>query len=506
MKKSIKILSITLCALGFCFLFGSCKAKDQQMYNHYQMEIFYDDTAKSLTGKETVTYINQSDSVLDNLCFHLYPSAFRQGSKQSVVSLLNYTSCFYNGTSYGGITVDKVTVDVNDAKFSICGEDENILMVELPKKLSPQESIILHIEFSVTLPNANHRFGYGENTINIANFYPIACVFEDGEFMTKGYNCNGDPFYSQSANYDVTINYPSNLTIAHTGKLVEKQEYKNKIQNGHSYSEQDYTKSVITAQRVRDFAFVLSSKFKTAQASVDGTQITYFFYNDENFEKSLQTAVDSVKTFNKLFGKYAYDTLAVAKTNFVHGGMEYPNLVYIADSLDNYTDYQNVIVHEIAHQWWYNMVGSNAFDNGWQDEGLTDYSTAIFYEHNPQYNRSKDNIILNGIRNYAFFTDVYSSVYGKLDTSMTRALDEYPTDPEYVYIAYVKSMLMFDSLRAFMGDKDFFEGARDYFQTYCFKIASPQDMIACFQKHSKKDVEAFFDSWLGGKVLIISAS
>lgn len=506
MKKIFKVISFAavLCCLSLSILLCGCSQTSSEIkYNHYQIEIFYDDQEKTLSCTQTTSYVNQSDCELDNVCFHLYPSAFRQGAKQSVVSLLNYSTCFYNGTSYGDIQVNKVLVDNQEVTINICGEDENILKVDLNKKLSPQEEIEIYIEFDVTIPNANHRFGYGKNTINIANFYPIACVFEDGEFMTKGYNSNGDPFYSQSSNYDVVIKYPSDLTIAHTGRAQNKSnfDYVSKLEQTDVLLA--YSQIEIKAEKVRDFAFVLSEKYLSTQTVVDNTQITYYYYDDETPEKGLQTAVDAVKTFNKLFGKYAYDTLAVAKTNFVHGGMEYPNLVYITDSLEDYSDYQNVIVHEIAHQWWYNMVGSNAYDNGWQDEGLTDYSTALFYENNPQYNRSKDTIILNGIRNYTFFTEVYSSVYGTLDTSMTRSLDQYPTDPEYVYISYVKSMIMFDSLRQFMGDKDFFDGVKYYFDSYCYKIARPEDMIACFQKQSNKDVEAFFDSWLQGKVIIV---
>ena len=498
-----KILVLLICCISVFVLFG-CDKQQKAEYNTYTMEIVYNDFEKSLLGTESVLYVNNSDSVLDFVCFHLYPTAFRQGSNQSVVSLNEYKSCYYNGASYGDIRIDNVYIENQTSDFEICGEDENILKVYLKQSLQPQQNVLIEIDFFVKLPNINHRFGYGENTINIANFYPIACVYEDGEFFDKGYNSNGDPFYSQIANYNVKITFPSNLTIAHSGNLKNSSVLQYDFNTEDKTISTECKKIEISAEKVRDFAFVLSEKFQVISDCQDQTQIYYFYYNDTKPDTSLKTAQDALKTFNQMIGKYPYTTLSVVESNFVHGGMEYPNLVYISDGITNYEDYQNVIIHEIAHQWWYNLVGSNAFDNGWQDEGLTDYSTAVFYEKNPEYSRTKDNIILNATRNYSFFVDVYSSVYDNLDTSMTRPLDEYSTSPEYVYIAYVKSMLMFDSLRNLIGDTKFFNGLNIYFENYCFKEAKPEQMIECFEKASNLDLESFFCAWLDGKVIIIS--
>ena len=144
---------------------------------------------------------------------------------------------------------------------------------------------------------------------------------------------------------------------------------------------------------MRDFAAVLSKKFEVKKEKVGATEVAYYYYDDEQADASFNTAVKALKTFNEMIGKYPYKTLSVVKTNFVHGGMEYPNLVYISENLNNYEDYTNVIVHEIAHQWWYGVVGNNAYANGWMDEGLTEYTTALFYEFNKEYNIKKDDVI-----------------------------------------------------------------------------------------------------------------
>ncbi len=477
----------------FCLSFVGCKNnKPNATISTYLLDLTYEHENKCLIGEENLTYVNNYNDPLNELCFHLYANAFREGSKQNVVSLSNYTQAYPNGTSYGHIEIENVLLNDKNWEYEICGIDENILKISFDQPLYPNSTCNVKISFKVFLPNINHRFGYGENTVNFGNFYPIACVFENGEFMTKPYSSNGDPFYSQMSNYEVTIKYAEQLILASTGEVLSEEK------------EEGFKKTKILAKNVRDFAMVLSEKFEVLTKQVGNTKVMYYYYSDKQSQDSLETSCCALQTFTELIGEYPYSTLSVVEANFVHGGMEYPNLVYISDNLPSYEDYTNVIVHEIAHQWWYNLVGSNAFNNGWQDEGLTDYTTAMFYEKNPSYNVDKDKIIHNGIKSYAFFVDIYTSVYKELDTSMTRALDEYNTEPEYVYMAYVKSMLMFDSLRSLIGDKNFFSGLKLYFETYKFKEASPEQMIACFEKASKKELESFFKSWLEGKILIVT--
>ena len=89
---------------------------------------------------------------------------------------------------------------------------------------------------------------------------------------------------------------------------------------------------------------------------------------------------------------------------------------------------------------------------------------------------------------------------------MNRSLNEYTNENEYVYIAYVKGMLFFDSLRKLIGDTDFFAGLNLYFKTYSFQNAQPYDMIWAFERVTNMDLESFFASWIEGKVILMSAA
>lgn len=495
MKKYLSLLVLFLLSI---FLFGCDGSLNLASKNIdvYEMEIVFDDENKKLNICQNVTYINNTEYALDKLCFHLYPNAFRENALQKVISLNSFTKAYPNGESFGNIQIESVFLGndkSNAISFQIGGYDENILTVPLSNKLFPDEKIDLQMNYVVTLPNANHRFGYGQNTVNVANFYPIACVIEDGKFVESPYSSNGDPFYSNCANYNISLTIPKEYVCANTGNVVDE-----KINDNEKIIK-------ISAKVVRDFAFVLSKEFNVISEEINDINVKYYYFDDEFAEKSLNTSVLAVKTYSDLFGNYPYLTLSVVQANFVHGGMEYPNLVYIANGLSSYEDYTNVIVHEIAHQWWYGVVGNDEYNNAWQDEGLTDYSTALFYKYNPSYEVDFDVLMSNGVKTYSFYAEVYASVYKQIDTSMNRSLDEYTNENEYVYIAYVKGMLLFDSLQNLIGKENFFAGLRLYFKLYAYKNAQPYDLVYAFERVTNMNLESFFYSWIDGKVIIMKS-
>ena len=464
----------------------------EENLNCYQMEITFDNQNMTLSGKETVTYFNNSDNAFSSLYFHLYPNAFREGANVKVVSSNNFDKAYPNGISFGSIDIKNVYNDNQVFKFKIAGEDQNILQVDLLEDLYPDENVEIKIDFDVKLPNVNHRFGFGENTINLGNFYPIACVYEDGKgFFTKTYHSNGDPFYSDVANYEVEFKCNKDLIVATSGIITNKLEEENEM----VYS--------IKGEKIRDFCMVLSNNFEKVSAKVDNVTVNYFGYlSDADLNENLNFSIDCLKTYNSLFGDYPYKELNVVKSNFVHGGMEWPNLVMISDDITKSEDFKYVIAHEIAHQWWYGVIGNNQYDHAWLDEGLTEYSTYLFYQNNPKYGLNYEEMVKNACDNYKFFVKIYNQINGNVDTSMDRALNEFDTEPEYVHLTYTKGVLLFDSLRQSLGDNKFFKTLKNYFEDFAYKNVSPEEFIAEFNKYSKVNLEEFINSWLNGEVVI----
>lgn len=491
MKKFFAFLLLAF--LPFCF-FGCSSdiiAEASKGANLYEIVAVLDDENKTITATLNLEYKNDSQSTLENLMFHLHPNAFSDGAKTNIaVSTAQEAKAYDNGKSYGGIDILSVKENNEIATFSIQGTDKHLLNVELKNSIAPNQSTKLEISFTLTLPNVNHRFGYGKHTINLGNWYPIVCMFENGEWHTDGYLPSGDPFYSEIANYDVTLTYDSDFILASTGELA-------KTSKSGSVTTSNYE-----AYAVRDFAMVLSKEFEVLTKQVGGTQVNYYYFDDENANKHLQVAVDALNTFNELIGQYPYKVLNVAKACFLHGGMEYPNLVYISDQVTNETEYNNAIIHEIAHQWWYGLVGNNELAYGWIDEGLAEYSTALFYDLNSGYDNTKTDVMGNALSSYLLFCDVYREVYDELNTSMNRNISAFKTETEYVYLTYVKGMLMFDNISETIGQNRMNKCLKALYENYRMKEVTPLELIETFEKASGRKLKNFITSWLDGTVIL----
>ncbi len=486
MKNFRKIIAAVLFAL-IVFSLTACSqdtlkeiSKDLSVYT---IEAVLSDENKTLEVKQTVDYCNNFEVELYDLYFHLYPNAYRENARFTPFYAGEEAEAYPLGKSYGGIQINTVKVNGSELTPEIGGQDEDILIVTFNKSLMPTERVCIEMTYTVNIPAVRHRFGYYNKTINLGNFYPIACMYENGEFDAHPYYANGDPFYSDIANYTVSITAPSKYTAAMSGDT-------HKTVSGENITWKAQTKAM------RDFAVVLG-EFEVKTAKAGNKTVNYYFYNDPESDRSLQAAADSVVTYTDMFGAYPYDTLAVVQTHFLVGGMEYPGLVYISDNSRITPEiYRDIILHETAHQWWYAAVGNDQVKYAWLDETITEYSATLFYEKNPQYNVEYSARIADALQSFALYCDLNSA---GLDTSMDRRLPDYRSSLEYTFMAYTKGQVMLDTLRVMIGDKAFFGALKSYYNENYLKIAKPDNLIAAFEKASKRDLSGFFETWLTGK-------
>ncbi len=484
MKKIASILLALLCfALGF-FVFTSCK-KETNTYARYEINVEYVPESKTLAGTAKITFENYTENALSVLKLQLYPNAYRKDALYKPVSSAYESAAYYAGESYGEMVISSVHGSKN---WEVMGEDENILYVYLERALYPGDSVVLDVGFITKLANVEHRTGVTKKTVNLGNFFPILCGMKNGGFLETVYYSDGDPFYSECADYKVSLTLPKEYVVASTGEFVSERTLESK---------KVYTMSATNA---RDFAMVLSKEFEITRAERNGKTLSYYYYADEEPQKTMDIILESFSFYEETFGEYPYDVYSVAQTGFCVGGMEYPCLSFIADDLTG-TEKVRAIVHETAHQWWYGVVGSDQIENAWQDEGLAEYSALAFFERYEKYGFTRDILVKDALKEYRSYYDVYGSVLGRTDTCMTRHLKDYISDYEYKCISYDKALIMFDTLRKSVGDKKFFASLARYYRSCTFKQATVGDLVGSFEK-SGLDVSGFFTSFLEGKAIL----
>jgi hypothetical protein len=453
--------------------------------NQYEILVDFDPVNKSLQCEQKLEYINHSEKELTHLYFHLYPNAFRYEEKP-VFDKAEMMRAYPNGFSSGSLDMELVLIDGKESDFVIGGYSENLLMLLVDGSLQPGETASIEMKYTVHMPNCLGRFGYGDNTFKAVNWYPIASVYDDSGWNLDRYYSIGDPFYSDAAIYKVTIKAPKDYIIASTGDIIKEVE-------------KDGVKTwQIEALAVRDFAWLASDHFITASKDVGHTTVTSYYFTEEMGERALDYAAASLKFFNESFGEYPYRHFSVVESDFFIGGMEYPNLIMMDQSL--YSPYymdalELVTVHETAHQWWYGLVGNNQVADAWIDEGLTEYSTLLYYGHRYGLEREQDiykSMIAEGKYNYL---QVYAGPE-KIDETIHRPSYEFPDWIIYDILVYGKGAMMFHELRMEMGDDLFFKALREYFEKHQFANVDKEDMIRIFNQSTDQKWEEHFNKWL----------
>ena len=476
MKKIISLFFVFIISFSFS---GCNKSEEKSLYTISAVI-----SENKLTCNMELNYVNNTSGAVERLYFTLYPNAFREDAKIKPVSLNNYADAYENGVSYGGIEITSVKDDENNLNYTIGGVDKNTLIVNLNKSVKEKGKAKVNIDFTVTIPNVLHRFGYGKNTINLCNFYPKLCSEYNGKIYESVYYSSGDPFYSEVADYKVTLKVDSCYTVASSLKptktvvLGEQTEY--------SYERDS----------VRGIAFIMSKDFNILKTDYNGISISYYYFNDENPKKTLGVVKDTLAFYSEKFCPYPYSEYVVCEADFIYGGMEYPCLTYINANLVGYErDY--VIAHETAHEWWYGLVGVNESEEGFIDEGLTEFSTSLYISSKSEYNKSLESILSETINVYKDLREIALLSGTEKTPTMKRNLNDFKSDLDYVSIAYYRSQIMFYKLYEYMGAKKFNEFLKSILNNYSYKNITYENLKS-LAENKKKGSKDFLDGYVLG--------
>lgn len=459
---------------------------DLRRLNNYIIDVEFNPNEKSYYGKQQIIYCNNEDTNLDEIYFHIYPNAFKE--RETAPFLFNnFDAAYPNGFEPGYI--DIIRISVNDhivQNYSIEGEGDTILKIPLDAELKPGEKVNIYMEYEVILPPAQDRFGYGDKTFNFGNWYPVVAVYDEEGWNLDPYYSIGDPFYSDTSNYQVTIKAPKDIVVSSSGNILSE-----KVQG-------DYKIWNIEAKLMRDFAWVASEYFTKIEREVDGTTIKMYFLdeNEDINEFATEVACSSIQVFNDVFGKYPYGQYSVVATSFP-SGMEYPGIVFIGEKY--YNDYYRgyleiVIVHETAHQWWYGVVGNDEVDEAWLDESITTYSEVIYAEE--KYgSEASEKYYLSSIENgYKNRKDVIQT-----DEVIVKPLSEFTDWNEYGALTYDKGAVFINEIKEKYGKDVLYQILKEYYEKYKYLISTTEDFIRICEEITKDDFTEMVNYWLYGR-------
>ncbi len=457
-KKVRKILLIVFIFIlligGGIYLYNSkngvqtLKLNDEKSINRYTMDVIFDDESKRLMCNQNIEYVNNTKTDLDKIYLHIYPNAFSK-KEFAPFEKEEMKQAYPNGFNEGYIDLKNILNNDKKLEYKIKGDKNDLLEIKLGKQLNPGDKISIDMKYNVKIPKSEGRFGYGKNTINITNWFPIACVNDDRGWNLKGYEAVGDPFYSETSDFYVKILIPQKYKMGCTGNVVNEKSDDEKI----LYE--------IEAKKVRDFAFILSTKFGINKDTYKGISINTYNLNEKLSSEATKMAKDSVRIFSKLFGQYPYNTYSVVASDFYIGGMEYPTLVMIDQSL--YTEknkflLEYVIAHETAHQWWYSVIGNDEISEPWLDEALTEYSTVLYFEE--KYGKKVGDKL---IKTMEIQTKNHSS------ENIFKPTTKYRNSTDYSLNVYTKGAVAFNEVRKEVGDEVFFNTLKEYYSTYMYE-------------------------------------
>jgi hypothetical protein len=419
----------------------------------YWLELTLSDDLLSLEGNATILVTNTSQDVWNEVVFRLYPNAL--GSEMVVAKTL----------------VDNVEVT------PVLDGENTVLRV--PVLLEPDEQAVVTLAYTLTL--SEEPLGYGrlakyEDVLSLSHVYPTLSVYQDGMWLSDFPPELGDPLVAETSLFEVTIDAPKDWQMITTGQTLEQT------------TDQTRQTLSISTGPVRDFYIAATLGFKEMNQQVGETTVRVFA--PEKFSQAassvLETATKALRLFSELYTPYPYKEFDIVAIPVEAGGIEYPGVVVITSGLfaNPFGRLGSVLVHEIAHQWSFNLVGSDQINSPWLDESLTQYLTWRFQkEINPRF--------IGGFE--AFWQNLWEATSDMPIGLPVAAYDE----GSYSGIIYGKGLFFFKTLAEKLGQETFDEALRSYFEKYAWGFVSASKLEGWLERSCTCELSTLFDEWVG---------
>ena len=508
--------------LGFVLLLISASATAQspfapkvsgplsQRVVAYQIDAKYDPPSHTVDATETLTYHNLTGQPQDTFPFHLYLNAFqpkstwmheahRDGSFRTS-SLAEWKESDYGSnvvTSFevvgmGDLTKQMKFISPDDGN----PDDKTVFQVKLPRPIPPGQDVTFKISFKAKFPEVVARTGYKRTFLLAGQWFPKVGLWWHGQWNCHQFHAMTE-FFADFGTYDVKITLPKDHVIGATGVQVSDQD------NGNG------TKTVaFHAEDVHDFAWTADPNYKvineTFEGSVGPVKIRLLSYDshEREWQPYMTCVKDSMKKFDDWYGPYPYAQLTVVDPPHgatEAGGMEYPTFItgdsgwYIPKGvhlIDLVTE------HEFGHQYWYGMVATNEFENGWLDEGINSYTEVkvidSFY--------GPDVSVINWLGGQLGERELQRMGYlGSPDIDpLSKMSFQDMSIGTYGDITYGKTATMLITLEKIIGEQTLQRAIHTYFMRYRFTHPTQEDFMKTINEVAGQDLSWYWNQAVYG--------
>lgn len=506
-------------------------------HNYFQQEVHYkisaslDDKLHTLNCNMELEYINNSPDTLREIWMHLWPNAYKSKESALVKQQVedgNSDLYFAREDERGHIDGVHFTSEGKSLVFQYKAIDYGLLILDKP--LLPSEKIIIKTPFMVKLPSARFsRSGHEGQAYYISQWYPKPAVYDKDGWHPMSYLDIGE-FYSEFGSFDVSLTLPANYVVCATGELQNKEEVSwlnlkssedisDKSDNTFPASSPSTKTLNYKQNNVHDFAWFADKRYLVRKGSVilpnTGRRIdTWAYFTPKNsriWKNAVAYINQAIVKYSEWNGDYLYSSCAAAEGALaVSDGMEYP-MVTLLTAHDSIS-LENTIVHEVGHNWFYGMLGSNERENPWMDEGINSANELRYTMEKYKYVNSLSEINISGfgstVNNLFGFSEMNFRDFWQIEYYMIAAnrFDQPAnlTAPEYNWmnygaVVYRKVGLSFEYLRAYLGDELYDKCMKRYFREWSLKHPSPEDLRKIFKEETNNDLNWFWNGILSMK-------
>jgi hypothetical protein len=476
----------------------------------------------SITGFETIVYKNNSPSTLDFIWFHIWPNAYRNDSTALMQQVKNDTARSKKLENYGIGSIEGLAFKVNNQPAKTEAHPNphyiDILKLLLNKPLAPGDSVSISTPFKVMLPPYFSRSGYADGQIMACQWYPKPAVYDKSGWHEFPYLDMGE-FYSEYGDYNVSLTLPSDFVVGATGVMQNADELNGYKKAGTKNAQSRNSKPVLytpakkekktlnyIAEKVPDFAWFADRDFviqyDTIQLTSGRIVDAFSYYHNKKetiWTNSIDYIKDGLRHYSNWIGEYEYPVVQVVEgpKNNSSGGMEYPMITLITSPDAKIESLDGVIAHEIGHNWFMSMLGSNERDHTWMDEGLNTYYQFRYEAEKYRSNSIFGESIPAEIKKLPV-DEFLSTIYNTIDqnipmqSAMDITADKFPNSEEYGLVSYVKTALWMYLLESAAGTDKLDQAVQNYFSKWKHKHPQPEDMQAAFEEAIGNKLDRFF--------------